>query len=691
MSNYGLRDGNMKTDSFFGTADEFDEGTVADCNTFSEYRYGRPVYEGTSTACFDNGLLYRVIEERHGGRWSFYNDTPNCIMRVEVNFKPGSEVKALGNTSLKKESDGSSVCTVSVHPLETELFIEGSPGGYTSNIKAEGLTDEYLVDLVVEDKETIDKETYDLYQLVGKDASSDEAVKACLANKVKFVDFAFPPEQQSIQIGSLMKMKMIPLERPCMYLSYENAKQVRLFRSGVHPNNIDEGDLGDSWFIGAVAALAEFPDRVRDIFRHPVSIAEGKKERELGIYRVTFNKNGWWLNVIVDDYLPCAGGRPKFARSKHDPMEMWVSILEKAYAKIHGGYGFIIAGDPLHALQDISGYPCSSFNNALAEARVTGGEELFEHFLQYSRLGYLVIFVAPTREALKSAAGGRDESAYEATGLRAGHVYSVLKIVHFPEYNLRLLQFRNPWFNEGDATWSGIWKKGDKKWDEYAEVRAACDYSEGDGSIFYLEWPEAVEYFMGCGVSFIQHPMYDFRIRGCFMQNVPTTCLEISVTTPVILCLLLSQDDMRGTDKREYAPLMISVAHGCGAVTPMRVDLNSGFDTDHPSPEYAFFQTRESSMFYEFVPESSPYLVVPRSMSTYPILPYVLGLRSPIEVGTKNSQVRVLFRALSPSCGVFDNRRNFDASTVPCQAEFQVMDPEQFFPDIYAGTVLQVE
>ncbi|ORC88965.1 calpain-like cysteine peptidase [Trypanosoma theileri] len=690
MSFYGARESGMSTNSIFGAVDEFDEGTVTDRN-YTDYCYGRPAYEGTATACFDEGLLFRIVEEGRTTRWSFYNDTPNCQMRVEVTFDDESNIKALQNTSMRKNSDGSYTCSVIVYPLETELFIEGEPGGYTSNIKAEELSDNYLEDLVVENKGTIEKETYDIYNLVGSDVATDETLRACVAKRIKFVDFAFPPEQESLQIGSLIELKMIPWLRPCMYLSDENAKQARLFRNGVHPNNIDEGDLGDSWFVGAVACVAEFPDKVRDLFRHPLSLDEGKKEREVGAYRVTFNKNGWWTNVIVDDYLPCAGGRPKFARSKGDPLELWVSILEKAYAKIHGGYGFIIAGDPLHALQDLTGYPCSSFNNAFIEASTNGGMELFGHLLQYNSFGYQAVMTTPTRELLMRRPNGLSEEFYERVGLYLGHVYAVLKIMYFPQYDLRMLHVRNPWVREHGPRWQGLWKRGDSKWKQYRDVANACNYNEEEDGSFFLEWGEAINLFTGCGVCFIQDPMYDFRIRGCFMQSVPTTCLEITVGVPVIMCVMLSQDDRRGTDKAEYSPIMISIAHGCGALSPMRVDLNSGFDTDHPTQEYTFFETRETSLFYEFLPENSPYLVVPRTMSSYAELPYVLGLRSPIAVGTPNTHVHVGFRALAPGSPLFDNIRTFDAITVPCQTEFQALAPEQFFPDIYAGTIIQVD
>lgn len=66
-----------------------------------------------------------------------------------------------------------------------------------------------------------------------------------------------------------------------------------------------------------------------------------------GIYTVRFNIEGAWKPVVVDDYLPCkkknGGGEPAFATS-NKPGELWVSILEKAYAKLHGCYEALEGG-----------------------------------------------------------------------------------------------------------------------------------------------------------------------------------------------------------------------------------------------------------------------------------------------------------------------------------------------------------
>ena len=44
----------------------------------------------------------------------------------------------------------------------------------------------------------------------------------------------------------------------------------------------------------------------------------------------------------MDDYFPCYNGEPAFSKANGD--EMWVLILEKVWAKLHGSYERIEAG-----------------------------------------------------------------------------------------------------------------------------------------------------------------------------------------------------------------------------------------------------------------------------------------------------------------------------------------------------------
>ena len=73
-----------------------------------------------------------------------------------------------------------------------------------------------------------------------------------------------------------------------------------------------------------------------------------------GTYRVRFSKGGLWREVTIDDYFPCYQGKgPVFSRGVGD--ELWVLILEKAYAKLHGSYYSLRGGLAFEGLMDLTG------------------------------------------------------------------------------------------------------------------------------------------------------------------------------------------------------------------------------------------------------------------------------------------------------------------------------------------------
>ena len=67
----------------------------------------------------------------------------------------------------------------------------------------------------------------------------------------------------------------------------------------------------------------------------------------------------------MDEYFPShnRGRGWELAFSKTDQNELWVILLEKAYAKAYGSYWEIIGGDPVHALRDLTGAPYDRIEN----------------------------------------------------------------------------------------------------------------------------------------------------------------------------------------------------------------------------------------------------------------------------------------------------------------------------------------
>jgi calpain-15 len=119
----------------------------------------------------------------------------------------------------------------------------------------------------------------------------------------------------------------------------------------IGPNDIKQGLCGDCYFLSAISSLAEIQKRVTDIF-----ITE--EVNEAGCYAMYFYINGEVKEVVVDDYFPYDTHKQTwaFSRSNKDN-EIWVLLLEKAWAKICGSYQRIEAGTVGEALPYLCGAP----------------------------------------------------------------------------------------------------------------------------------------------------------------------------------------------------------------------------------------------------------------------------------------------------------------------------------------------
>ena len=102
-----------------------------------------------------------------------------------------------------------------------------------------------------------------------------------------------------------------------------------------------QGKLGNGWFIAPVSILP----RNADLFEQVVPANQTfEGDDYTGVFHFKFWKYGEWVDIVVDDYLPTVDGELIFADSVTSN-EFWPCLLEKAYAKLHGGYCSLIAGN----------------------------------------------------------------------------------------------------------------------------------------------------------------------------------------------------------------------------------------------------------------------------------------------------------------------------------------------------------
>ncbi|KAE9255796.1 hypothetical protein PF004_g440 [Phytophthora fragariae] len=242
------------------------------------------------------------------------------------------------------------------------------------------------------------------------------------------------------------------------------ASNATLFADGVSSGDVIQGNLGDCWFLSALSVVATRSDLLEQTFWRR------DQHKAKGLFVCKFMKNFVWNYVLIDDRLPVFGftdkkaGKPYFARCRN-PNELWVSLLEKAYAKLHGSYEALIGGFVDCALNDLTGmcseqvilkegFPGFGENPYIpAKPQQKHGDPFWEKLARYKQSGTLMGCsiqppVTAKEVAVESSAGN---------GLYFKHAYALVDVAEIKTAkgeSVRLVKLRNPW---GMGEWTGPW------------------------------------------------------------------------------------------------------------------------------------------------------------------------------------------------------------------------------------------
>jgi len=398
----------------------------------------------------------------------------------------------------------------------------------------------------------------------GKSVVQDPKILAIIdglqASKKQFEDPEFDPRNikmmESFDLSNVGEDK----ER-CWCRPKEWSPNVKLWDQSKGPTcNLHQGEVGNCWFISAMSVVvATDPEIIKQRFvaSYP----------ELGCFVLNFFKFGNWIEVIVDDRLLVSGGKFRggytdgnlvFCRNGGDEKtgnpsnEIWAAIMEKAYAKLHGGYANIDGGFYETGVSDLCGA------NPFRISKGMTASDLFKKVNANRDNGVKVLMGAGTP-------GTGEEKM--SNGLVSGHAYGVLDLLKKENAPI-LCKIRNPWGADGE--WNGAWSDKDKKNWTPGRKKEFEFTDENDGT-FWMAFDQAMKVFDAISVTLVYPKSYtrlqtkgewrEANAGGCgndslenyFRKNPQYLITVPEPPTPGLKChgyVGLSQEDGRFTHKK---------------------------------------------------------------------------------------------------------------------------------------------
>ncbi|XP_072170100.1 calpain-9-like isoform X1 [Diadema setosum] len=290
--------------------------------------------------------------------------------------------------------------------------------------------------------------------------------KQCMSSGTLFEDPEFPAIDESIFPSQ-------PPPRPFKWLRpNELVQNPRLFVGGASRFDVAQGELGDCWFLAAVASLSLDEYLLNKVVPNDQSF--DPQRGYCGLFRFRFWHYGEWKEIVIDDRLPTYNGKLVFVHSK-EQNEFWSALLEKAYSKLHGSYEALKGGNVIEAMEDFTGGVSESID--MKQNPPPGLFKILKSsYDRDSQLGCSI-----------NAKPGVTEAVLPS-GLIAGHAYTITDVrkVSVRGAEKRLIRIRNPW---GQKEWNGAWSDGSSEWNAIpSDQRRSLGLVTDDDGEFWMEF-----------------------------------------------------------------------------------------------------------------------------------------------------------------------------------------------------------
>ena len=327
----------------------------------------------------------------------------------------------------------------------------------------------------------------------------DEHFKPNVASLINFDDNKLSNEDKTF--WSTLEWKRLSQISPFPLHLLENAS----FRDPI------QGYIGNCYLLSVCSAIAEYPNRLKQIF----IITEINRA---GMYAIQLYIDGTNTKIVIDDFIPvqCNSKSPVFAKLP-ESKNIWPIIIEKAWAKILKNYQNTISGSPTTLFNVLTGAPSESFNTS--EIVKKNDIECFWKKLKDFYYNNYFICASTSSATLE----------IEAIGLVANHAYTVLFFEEFEhkEGRRKVVKLRNPWGKinlekfEADFLTKSYLKNEEVK-------QNIGDQKEG---AFVLTFEEFLNFFSTLHVCkyMDNYKTHSYRLKTNPMRNEHFHCIHIDL------------------------------------------------------------------------------------------------------------------------------------------------------------------
>lgn len=180
--------------------------------------------------------------------------------------------------------------------------------------------------------------------------------------------------------------------------------------------------------------------------------------------------DGCLMDIIIDDQIPWndKDNVPAFSRGMN---ELWVMIVEKAWAKINKCYENTIAGTCAEALRALTGCPINRFSTKDGE--------------QDPVITWDQIKIADESNFIMTSSMGEAVSNKDQ-GLVSNHAQSLISVHEVKDgtgKEIQLVRLRNPW---GTGEWTGDWSDKSNLWTD--KLKKDVNFTDADDGLFFIDF-----------------------------------------------------------------------------------------------------------------------------------------------------------------------------------------------------------